>query len=75
MFTVLDLALTNHQIIIAKLEYFKHEELIKSKGKELKGTKYGLNDQFPCKNNEKIKIHKVLCPIMKQHRQSNKRTS
>jgi len=58
--------------IIAKLEHYKHKELIKSKGKELKGTNYGLNDQFPREINNR---RKILYPIMKQHRQNNKRAN
>lgn len=41
--------------IITKLEHYKHKELIKSKGKELKGTHYRLNDQVPRKINERRK--------------------
>lgn len=32
------------QPIIIKVEHYKHKELIKSRGKELRGTHYGLND-------------------------------
>lgn len=38
--------------IITKLEHYKHKKLIKNNEKELKGTKYGINDQFPHKLNE-----------------------
>lgn len=55
--------------IVAKLEHYKHKELIKSKGKEPKDTQYRLNDQFPREIN---KGHKTLHPILKQHRLSNK---
>ena len=60
------------RLIIAKFEHFKHKEPVKSKGKELKGMNYGLNDQFPREINER---HKVLYPIMKQHRQNNKQAN
>ena len=33
--------------IIAKFEHFEQKELVKSKGRELKGKPFGLNDQFP----------------------------
>lgn len=58
--------------IIAKLEHYKHKELIKRKGKELKGTNFGLYDQFPREINGR---RKILYPIMKQHRQNNKRAN
>lgn len=58
--------------IIVKVEHYKHKELIKSRGKELRGTHYGLNDQFPREINER---RKVLYPIFKQHRQNNKRAN
>ncbi len=58
--------------IIAKFEHFKHKELVKSKGKELKGKPYGLNDQYPKEINER---RKILYPIFKENRQNNKRSS
>lgn len=58
--------------IIAKFEHYKHKELVKSKGKELKGTTYGLNDQFPKTIQER---RKALLPIMKQLRQEGKRAT
>lgn len=41
--------------IVAKFEHFKHEGLIKSKGKELKAphTTFGLNDQYPREINDR----------------------
>ncbi|KAF7644445.1 hypothetical protein LDENG_00221980 [Lucifuga dentata] len=56
--------------IIAKLEHYKHKDLIKSKARELKGSNFGINDQFPKEINDR---QKILYPIMKQHRQNNKR--
>lgn len=58
--------------IIAKFEHYKHKELVKSKGKELKGTPYGLNDQFPKEIQER---RRALLPIMKQLRQEGKRAT
>ncbi|KAF7641131.1 hypothetical protein LDENG_00292560 [Lucifuga dentata] len=57
-------------LIIAKLEHYKHKDIIKSKARELKGSKFGVNDQFPKEINDR---RKTLYPIMKQHRQNNKR--
>lgn len=54
---------------MAKLEHNKHKELIKSKANELKGTSFGINDQFPRERNER---RKVLYPIKKEHRQKNR---
>merc|ERR1712035_8530 len=54
--------------IIAKFEHFQHKLLIKSKGKELKGTTFGLNDQYPREINER---RKVLYP--RENRRNNKR--
>lgn len=56
--------------IVAKLEHYNHKQIIKSRGRELKGTNYGVNDQFPREINER---RKVLYPIMKQQRLNNKR--
>ncbi|KAL0159210.1 hypothetical protein M9458_042935 [Cirrhinus mrigala] len=58
--------------IIAKFEHYKHKELIKSKGKELKGTSFGLNDQFPQEIQER---RRALLPIMKQLRQEGNRAT
>lgn len=33
--------------IIAKFEHHKHKEIIKSRGMQLKGTNFGMNDQSP----------------------------
>ncbi len=33
--------------IVAKFENFKQKELVKSRGRELKGTNFSINDQFP----------------------------
>lgn len=62
----------SHRPIVAKFEHFQDKLLVKSKGKELKGTKFGLNEQFPKEINER---RKVLYPIMKEHRIKNIRTS
>ncbi|KAF7649679.1 hypothetical protein LDENG_00137740 [Lucifuga dentata] len=55
--------------IIAKLEHYKHKDIIKSKARELKGSNFGINDQFPKEINDR---RKILYLIMKQHRQNNK---
>ena len=51
--------------IIAKFEHYKPKELVKSKGKELKDTTYGLNDKYPKTIQER---RTALLPIMKQLR-------
>lgn len=56
--------------IVVKFEHFKDKELIKSRGKELKGTVFGLNDQFPKEIQER---RKILYPILKDSRKNNKR--
>lgn len=61
-----------HRPIIAKFEHFQQKVLVRSKGRELKGTSFGMNDQFPREINER---RKVLYPIMKEHRQKGKRTA
>ncbi|KAF7641318.1 hypothetical protein LDENG_00285300 [Lucifuga dentata] len=54
------------QPIIAKLEHYKHKNIIKSKARELKGSNFGINDQFPKEINDR---RKILYLIMKQHRE------
>ena len=51
--------------IIARFEHYKHKELVKSRGKELKGTSLWLNDHFPVEINDR---RKKLFPIMKEKR-------
>lgn len=54
--------------IIAKFEHYQQKELIKSKGKLLKDTHFGMNDQYPREINER---RKVLYPILKENRRNN----
>ena len=53
----------NPRPIIAKVEHYKHKELIKGYGKELRGTRHGVNDQYP---REILERRKVLFPVRKQ---------
>ncbi|KAK7907386.1 hypothetical protein WMY93_015998 [Mugilogobius chulae] len=46
--------------LIAKFEHFKDKELVKSKGRELKGTTFGINEQFPQEINERRKVTSPL---------------
>ncbi|KAL0151947.1 hypothetical protein M9458_052754 [Cirrhinus mrigala] len=46
--------------IVAKFGYFKQKEQVKSRGRELKGTDFSVNDQFP---KEILERRKVLFPI------------
>ncbi|KAF7641681.1 hypothetical protein LDENG_00274890 [Lucifuga dentata] len=55
--------------IIANLKHYKHKDIIKSKARELKGSNFRINNQFPKEINDR---RKILYPIMKQHRQNNK---
>ncbi len=42
--------------IVAKFGYFKQKEQVKSRGRELKGTDFSVNDQFPKEILERRKI-------------------
>ena len=53
--------------IIAKFEHYQQKELIKSRGRELKGTKFGLNYQFQREINER---RKRQYPVQRQRRVS-----
>lgn len=56
--------------IIAKFEHYKQKDLVKSKGKELRGTTFGLNDQFPREIQDR---RRILVPLMKQFRQNGRK--
>lgn len=56
--------------IIAKFEHYKQKELVKSKDKELRGTTFGLNDQFPREIQDR---RRILVPFMKQFRQNGRK--
>lgn len=47
---------------VAKFEYFKQKELVKSRGRKLKGTNVSINDEFP---QEFLQPHRVLFPVRK----------
>lgn len=49
--------------IIEKFENFKQNERVKWQGRQLKGTDYGINDQYPW---EILQRWKQLLPIQKQ---------
>lgn len=53
---------TRPRPIIAKFEHFKQKVLVQRQGRQLKGTHYGLNDQFP---QEILRRRKLLFPIRK----------
>lgn len=59
-------------IIVAKLDYFQQKVHVKSKGWDLKGTSFGMNDQFLREINKR---RKVLYPILKEHQQNGERTA
>ncbi|CAG2208866.1 unnamed protein product [Mytilus edulis] len=54
--------------IIARFLYFSDLDMIKRAGKNLKGTHYGVNQQFPAEIEEK---RRKLYPIMKAERKNN----
>lgn len=56
--------------IVAKFEHFKQKELVQRQGKHLKGTDFGLNDQYP---KEILQRRKQLFPIRKQMREESKK--
>ena len=58
--------------IVAKFEHYKHKELIKSRGRELRGTGYGLNDQFPREIQER---RKKLLPVLKLQREKGRKAA
>jgi len=49
--------------IIAKFEHYKQKVLVQRQGRQLKGTNYGLNDQFL---KDILERQKLLFPIRKQ---------
>ena len=49
--------------IVAKFEHFKQKELVKSRGRELRGTDFSVNDQFP---KEILERRRQLFPIRKK---------
>ena len=63
---------TRPRPIIVKFEKYKEKVVVKGRGRELKGTHYGMNDQFPREINER---RKVLYPVLKSSREKGKRTS
>lgn len=50
--------------IVAKFEHFKQKEQVKGRGRELRGTNYSVNDQFP---KEILDRRRALFPIRKKH--------
>lgn len=61
---------TKPRPIVVKFENLKDKEFIKSLGKELKGTRFGLNDQFPKEIQDR---QKLFYPIWKRLIQEGKR--
>ena len=61
---------TRPRPIIAKFEHYKQKELVQKQGRQLKGTHFGLNDQFPQEINRR---RKQLLPIRKQMMSQNKK--
>lgn len=58
--------------IVARFEHYQQKELVKGRGRQLKNTALGMNDQFPPEINDR---RKKLLPIMKQHRSQNERVT
>ncbi|XP_060077080.1 uncharacterized protein LOC132556661 [Ylistrum balloti] len=57
--------------IIAKFVYYKDLVRVKRNAKELKGTHFGINEQFPKEIEDK---RKTLYPVAKEERKQNKKT-
>lgn len=58
--------------IIVKFEKYKHKELVKSRGNQLKNTTYGMYDQFPKQIQDR---RRKLVPMMKRFREEGKRAT
>ncbi|KAK3097086.1 hypothetical protein FSP39_006248 [Pinctada imbricata] len=56
--------------IIAKFLYYKDMQRVKGAGKQLKGTSFGMNEQFPAEVEE---VRKKLYPIAKEERRKGKK--
>ncbi|KAJ8340751.1 hypothetical protein SKAU_G00353840 [Synaphobranchus kaupii] len=56
--------------IIAKFEHYKQKQQVQRQGRQLKGTDFGLNDQYP---KEIMQRRKQLFPIRKQMMQEGKK--
>lgn len=56
--------------IIAKFEHYKQKDQVRQQGRQLKGTDYGLNDQYP---KEIMQRRKVLFPIRKNMMKEGKK--
>ncbi|XP_030583063.1 uncharacterized protein LOC115778849 [Archocentrus centrarchus] len=50
--------------IVAKFEHYKQKEQVRSRGRELRGTHYSVNEQFP---KEILDRRRVLFPIRKKY--------
>ena len=58
--------------IVACFEQYQQKELVKGRGRELRNTSFGMNDQFPPEIHDR---RKVLFPIMREHRSHNSRVT
>ncbi|KAM4530052.1 uncharacterized protein PAE49_022712 [Odontesthes bonariensis] len=56
--------------IVAKFEHFERKELVKSRGRELRGTDFSVNDQFP---KEILDRRRRLFPLRKKFIEENSR--
>lgn len=56
--------------IIPKFEHYKHKELVQWQGRQLKGTNYGVNDQY---TRDILQRSKLLLQIQKQLMKEGKR--
>ncbi|XP_078797787.1 uncharacterized protein LOC144989360 [Oryzias latipes] len=50
--------------IVAKFDNYKQKEMVKGRGRELRGTHFSVNDQFPV---EILRRRKILFPLRKKH--------
>ncbi|CAG2191784.1 unnamed protein product [Mytilus edulis] len=56
--------------IVCRFKNFKDREIVRTSAKELKGTHYGIQEQFPKEINDK---RKMLWPYFKQAREDKKK--
>lgn len=58
------------RIIVAKFTFFKDRERVRKSGKMLKGTNYGIQEQFPSEIETR---RKPLYPLLRQARREDKK--
>jgi len=57
--------------IVCRFKNFKDREVVRKAARELKGTRYGVSEQFPKEINDR---RKLLWPYFQEARRQNKKT-